>query len=99
MPLSDDKIEVGRRNLQQLTRSSFAWRVSTYFMACFACQAFWTAAAIYALTGGVGDPAVWFLSAAAYSGAAVLPSVLYGSRQHHAADATGRRPGCKSCGK
>ena len=40
-------------------------------MGCFACQAFWTAIAIYAITRGLGDLAGWFFSAAAYSGAAV----------------------------
>ena len=99
LSLSDDEVEAKRRELQNLTRTSFAWRAFTYFMGCFACQTFRTAVAGHAITCGVTDPAVWFLSAAAYSGAAVLPSVLYGSGQHPAPDAAGRRQGCKSCGK
>lgn len=47
-------------------------------MGCFACQTFWTAVAIYAITRGIADPAGCFVSAAAYSGAAVLLSALHG---------------------
>jgi len=69
------------------------------FTGCSACQSFWTATAIYALTRVVTDPAACFFSAAAYSGAAVLLSVLYGSGQHHAPAPVGREQGCKNCGK
>jgi hypothetical protein len=68
-------------------------------MGCFACQTFWTAIAIHVLTRGVSDPAGGFFSAAAYSGAAVLVSVLYGSGQHHAPHPAGRGQQCKNCGK
>ena len=78
IPLSDNEVEARRHELQQLTRNSFAWRAFTYFLGCLACQPFWTAIAIYALTRGVTDPAGWFFSAAAYSGAAVLLSVAHG---------------------
>ncbi len=53
--------------------------VLQYFLNCFACQSFWTAAAIYALTRGVTDPAAWFFTAAAYSGAAVILAAIQGS--------------------
>ena len=72
VPLPDDEVEARRRELDNLTRNSFAWRAFTYFMGCFACQTFWTAVAVYAFTRGVTDLAAWFFSAAAYSGAAVL---------------------------
>ncbi len=68
-------------------------------MGCFACQTFWTAAAIYALTRGVSDLTGWFFSAAAYSGAAVLLSVLNGAGRVDVPDAASRRAGCKNCGK
>jgi hypothetical protein len=71
-PLIDAEIEAKRRELQQLARTSFAWRAFTYFTGCFACQAFWTAVEVYALTRGVGDFFAAVLSAASYSGAAVL---------------------------
>ena len=76
-PLSDAELESRRAELQRLTRNSFARRALQYFMGCFACQTFWTAVAIYALTRGVIDPAAWFFSAAAYSGAAVLLSAVH----------------------
>ena len=99
VPLFNTEVEARRRELQQLTRNSLAWRAFTYFMSCFACQTFWTAIATYAITRGITDPAGWFISAAAYSGAAVLLSVLYGSGPYHAPGPTGREKGCKSCGK
>ena len=68
-------------------------------MGCFTCQTFWTAAAIYAVSRGVSDPNGWLFSAAAYSGAAVLLSVLYGSGQTQVRGPTGRKPGCQNCGK
>lgn len=99
VPLSDTEIEAKRRELQHLTRTSLAWQAFTYFMGCFACQTFWTAVAIYAVTRGITEPAGWLFSAAAYSGAAVMLSVLYGSGPHHAPGPTGREQGCKNCGK
>ena len=62
-------------------------------MGCFACQTFWTAVAICAITHGVTDLPGWLFSAAAYSGAAVLMSVVYGSGQHHAPDPTWSKAG------
>jgi len=97
--LPDDEVESKRCELQRLTRTSFTWRAFTYFMGCFACQTFWTAVAIYAITRGVTDPTGWFFSAAAYSGATVLLSVLYSSSRTEAPDPTSRRPRCKDCGK
>jgi len=96
-PLTDDEIDTRRRELQQLARTSFAWRAFTYFMGCFACQTFWTALAMYAVTRGVLNPTACVLSAAAYSGAAVLvgifpPRVLAGNPRDHT------QP-CKTCQK
>ncbi len=98
-PLTDDAIESKRRELQQLARTSFAWRAFTYFMGCFACQTFWTALAVYALTRGVSVPTACFLSAAAYSSAAVLLSAFSASRQGRTQDVRGPQPACKGCGE
>ncbi|MBW7904885.1 MAG: hypothetical protein LC135_09765 [Phycisphaerae bacterium] len=54
-PLTDADIESRRLELQQLARSSLTWRAFTYFMGCFACQASWTALAVFAFTRGVGE--------------------------------------------
>jgi hypothetical protein len=94
-PLTDADVEARRLELQQLARSSLAWRVLTYFMGCFACQAFWTALAVYALTRGAADPTACLLTAAAYSGAAVpLPSR---ATRIEYADKTPSKPACKNC--
>jgi hypothetical protein len=79
--LPQDEAEARRRELQQLTRNSLAWRAFTCFMGCFACQTLWTAVA-------VSDPAGWFVSTAAYSGAAVLLSALRGKQRSGTAGAS-----------
>lgn len=68
-------------------------------MGCFACQTFWTAVAIHALTRGVTNLAGCLFSGTAYSGAAVLVSILYTSAQSKASIAGGSRPPCRNCGK
>ena len=60
--LTDTEIDARRTELQQLARSSLAWRAFTYFMGCFACQTFWTALAVYAVTRGVADPTACLLT-------------------------------------
>jgi len=75
-PLSDVEVDRKRAELVRLSRRSVWGRAGTYFMGCFACQSFWTAAGIYAATVGVADPLGWLLTAAAYSGAAVLVAGL-----------------------
>jgi len=94
-PLSDDEIESRRRELHQLARTSFAWRAFTYFMGCFACQTFWTAAAIFAITRERVNVAALAFSAAAYSGAAVAIKVLFG--EVNTPDRTAAKTGCKNC--
>jgi hypothetical protein len=99
-PLTDAEVESKRRELQQLVGTSFAWRAFTYFMGCFACQAFWTAVAVFALTRGVADVATWFFSATAYSGAAVLVTLVNTAGVHaQGSPPHAGQPGCKSCGK
>ncbi len=94
--LTDAELESRRTELQQLARSSLAWRAFTYFMGCFACQAFWTAVAVFALTRGVGDVPSWLFSAAAYSGSAVpLVSWFTSART---AERPPTKPSCKNCG-
>jgi hypothetical protein len=97
-PLTDEEFESKRRELQQLARTSFAWRALTYFMGCFACQTFWTATAVFALTRGVGDPTAWLFTAAACSGAAVLVASVRSPapKPRSTASKTGRQ--CPSCG-
>ena len=97
-PLTDAEIEARRTELQQLARTSLVWRAFTYFMGCFACQAFWTAAAVFAATRGFSDPASWFFSAAACSGAAVSLSLVRPFGQNVPRGLNGREP-CKNCGK
>ncbi|MCG3127398.1 MAG: hypothetical protein CHACPFDD_02258 [Phycisphaerae bacterium] len=94
-PLSDAEIESRHVELQQLARSSLAWRAFTYFMGCFACQAFWTALVVFAFTRGLSDPAAGLLTAAAFSGAAVPLLNRIGSAP--SATKTPSRQGCKNC--
>lgn len=95
-PLADGEIESRRTELQQLARSSLVWRAFTYFMGCFACQAFWTALTVYALTRGVADPTACLLTAAAYSGAAVPLLNRVGGTPSPSVKPS--KPGCKNCG-
>lgn len=97
-PLTDDEVEAKRHELQQLARSSFAWRAFTYFMGCFACQAFWVAIAVFAITRGVKEISPGLFSAAAYSGAAVLMTIAKGPLAA-AMRETPAKAGCKTCGK
>lgn len=99
-PLTDAEIETRRTELQSLARSSLAWRAFTYFIGCFACQAFWTAAAAYVVTRGVGDVSGWFFSTAAYAGAAAVLSVAsIGAASAHRNTTSTAPTRCKSCGK
>lgn len=96
--LTEEEVEAKRRELQALTRNSFAWRAFTYFMGCFACQTFWTAATAFAVTRGVNDLTAWLFTAAACSGAAaLLSSVRNGGGWLNPAPAP-PKPGCKNCG-
>lgn len=94
--LSDDILEVKRQELLSLTRTSIVWRATTYLLGCFACQTFWTAVLLYAVTRGIHDPLGWFCSALAYSGAAVI---LMGVLQRGVEGAPGRdQKRCSKCG-
>lgn len=98
VPLTEPELDARRVELQRLSRTSLPRRALQYLLGCWACQTFWTAVVIYAVTAGVTVPAAWFFSAAAYSAAAVLLSVLYGSGRPGVRDpATGKRD-CKNCG-
>lgn len=68
-------------------------RVLSYFLTCFACQSFWAAMAVFALTRTISDWQGWFFSAAAYSAAATLLA-----RWSHGRSPTPQRGGCGSCG-
>ena len=99
-PLADEEVESNRRELQQLARTSFAWRAFTYFMGCFACQTFWTAIAVFVVTRGVGDLAACLFTSAACSGAAVImTSVQSWSAPPGGAGRVVGATGCKNCGK
>ena len=98
VPLTDAELESRRRELERLTRNSLGRRAVMYLMGCFACQTFWTAVLIFGITADVVVPVDWLLTAAAYSGAAVLLANIH--------EATPSRPvapsasaGCKGCGK
>lgn len=97
-PLTDAEIEARRTELQQLARSSLAWRAFTYFMGCFACQAFWTALAVYAITRGVFDPMSCFLTATAYSSATVLLHPLTVQGRFPAPTKSNAKGSCSGCG-
>lgn len=96
-PLTGVEVEAKRRELQRLARTSLAWRAFTYFMGCFACQAFWSALAVFALTRGLSDLTACLLTGAAYSGAAVFAQSKQLPRPTAASKPAGA--GCPSCGK
>ena len=98
VPLTEPELEVRRAELQRLSRSSLPWRALQYLLGCWACQTFWTAVLIYAVTADVTAPAAWFFSAAAYSGAAVLLSNLHRSLPLESRPSASRTRGCKDCG-
>jgi hypothetical protein len=100
VPLTDAELDARRAELQRLSKTSLSWRALQYLLGCWACQTFWTAVLIYALTADVAAPAAWFFSAAAYSGAAVLLSAVHGSPGPvRAAEHPAGQTGCKGCGK
>lgn len=72
-----------------------AWqRVLSYFLTCFACQSFWAAVVVYALTRSPTDWRAWLFSAAAYSAAATMLAKASQGRV-----AVTQRSGCGSCGE
>ncbi len=95
VPLTEPELETRRAELQRLSRTSLPWRALQYLLGCWACQTFWTAVLIYALTAGVNAPAAWFFSAAAYSGAGVLLSAAQSARPASG----GAAHACKDCGR
>jgi len=101
-PLTADELEGKRRELFALTRRSVWWRAGQYLMHSWACQTFWTAVAVYAITRGVEDLSGLIFSAAAYSGAAVMLSTLGMPGTAPAERSAGHEParpsGCKGCG-
>jgi hypothetical protein len=100
VPLTEPELDARRAELRRLSSTSLPWRALHYLLGCWACQTFWTAALIYAVTAGVTAPAAWLFSAAAYSGAAVLLAALHGAPPPvRAADPPAGRAGCKGCGK
>lgn len=96
-PLTDAEIEAKRRELQQLARTSFAWRAFTYFMGCFACQTFWTGLALFVATRGMHRIDAAVLTAAASSGLAVWLSTIVPQVQSPKRD-TANRGTCPGCG-
>jgi len=98
-PLSDLDIDVRRAELQRLARASIARRACTYFMACFACQTFWTALTVFAATHVTFDVLSSICSAAAYSAAAVALAAVTHQRPLFRAGTSEQQPACKNCGK
>jgi hypothetical protein len=67
-------------------------------MGCFACQTFWTALAVHAITRGAADPTDCLLTAAAYSGAAVMVQSVPFARPQQAIKPS-PKGSCGTCGK
>jgi len=100
VPLTEPELDARRAELRRLSSTSLPWRALHYLLGCWACQTFWTAVLIYAVTAGVTAPAAWLFSAAAYSGAAVLLGALNVSPPPvRATEPPAGRTGCKGCGK
>lgn len=101
IPLTDQEVAARQTELQALTRGSLVGRAAAYLLHCWACQTFWTAVIIFAVTRGAQDVAGMFFSAAAYSGAAVLlASTAVTPAATPVGDTTrsAGRAGCRSCG-
>ncbi len=98
VPLTEPELDARRAELQRLSRTSLPRRALQYLLGCWACQTFWTAILIYAVSAGIAAPVAWFFSAAAYSGAAVLLSTLHGLTPSPRPEAASARGGCKGCG-
>ena len=100
VPLTEPELDARRAELQRLSRISLPRRALQYLLGCWACQTFWTAVLIYAVTAGVTAPAAWFFSAAGYSGAAVLLAAIHSSSPPvRAAAPPAGHSGCKGCSK
>lgn len=99
-PLSDEELHARTAELRRISHRSLPWRALQYLLGCWACQTFWAAFVVYALSAGVADPPAWICSAAAYSSAAVLLSSLNHRFLPPVTDGPpSGRPGCKGCGK
>lgn len=71
-----------------------AWhRALSYFLTCFACQSFWAAVVVFALTRNTNDWRAWLFSAAAYSAAATMIA-----KASHGRIPAAPRSRCGSCG-
>jgi hypothetical protein len=75
--LSEKELDARRVELRRLSRASLPWRAMQYLLGCWACQTFWTAFLVYALTAGHFALGAALLTPAAYSGAAVVLSGLF----------------------
>jgi hypothetical protein len=98
VPLTEPELDHRRAELQRLSRTSLPWRALQYLFGCWACQTFWSAILIYAVTAGIAAPVAWFFSAAAYSGAAVLLSTLHTLTGEPRTSGDSRKHGCRNCG-
>jgi len=99
VPLTEPELDARRAELRRLARTSLPWRALQYLLGCWACQTFWTAALIYAVTAGVAAPTAWFFSAAGYSGAAVMLATFRGGGYQTLSSESQRKPTCSSCGR
>lgn len=96
VPLTEPELDVRRTELQRLSRTSLPRRALQYLLGCWACQTFWTAVVVFAITRGVSDLAAWLFTAAACSGAApLLLMPIRAAGQTH--DRVQRLP-CRTCG-
>lgn len=93
IPLTDLELEARQAELRRLSSTSLPWRALQYLLGCWACQTFWVAVVVFVVTRGMGDMVDWAISAAAYSGMAVILSSF-------GAPWSGRSPeraSCKNC--
>lgn len=98
--LTDEEVDAKRQELQSLASTSLARRAVQFLLNCWACQTFWAAVAVFVITRGGVDVGAWLLSAAAYSGAAVMLTIANAAvAPMHRAGAGAGATGCRSCGK
>lgn len=98
VPLTEPELEARRAELQRLSHTSLPRRALQYLLGCWACQTFWVAVAVFAVTRGALDVLSLLFSAASYSGAATIIGLVRGARDGVLPVSSGAKPSCKTCG-
>ncbi len=55
VPLTEPELDARRAELRRLSSTSLPWRALYYLLGCWACQTFWTVAAVFAITRGLDE--------------------------------------------